>query len=49
MLDANVNRAAGIVSGDHPQASSRLFSQDILPFILVTALSFLWGIPDLKH
>jgi hypothetical protein len=46
MLDANVNRAAGIVSGDHPQASSRLFSrEDILPFILVTAVFFLWGIP----
>src|SRR3954449_10209559 len=47
MMDANLNKAAGTVPGYLPQASTRIFSREHLaPFVLVTALFFLWGIPN---
>jgi MFS transporter, FHS family, L-fucose permease len=47
MMDANVNKAAGTVPGHLPQASTRIFSREhLVPFVLVTALFFLWGIPN---
>src|SRR5690242_1579768 len=47
MMDANLNKAAGTVSGHVPHASSRIFSREHLaPFVLVTFLFFLWGIPN---
>src|SRR5437868_12065763 len=46
-MDANVSRATGIASDSSATAGSGLFSQHyMLPFVLVTALFFLWGIPN---
>jgi FHS family L-fucose permease-like MFS transporter len=46
-MDANLSRAAGIVSDNSATAGSGLFSRVyMLPFVLVTALFFLWGIPN---
>jgi MFS transporter, FHS family, L-fucose permease len=43
MMNANVGRATGTPS----QSGSRLFAREyMLPFVLVTALFFLWGIPN---
>jgi FHS family L-fucose permease-like MFS transporter len=47
-MNTNVSRAAGIASS-RPSALARstLFSREYtLPFVLVTALFFLWGIPN---
>src|SRR3954447_22621102 len=45
-MDVNVSRAAGITSGSSLAAGSGLFSREyMLPFVLVTALFFLWGVP----
>src|SRR5690349_14543316 len=46
-MDANVSRAAGIASRNSATAGSSVFSrEDMLPFVLVTALFLLWGIPN---
>lgn len=46
-MGANVSRATGIASRTSIAAGSGLFSQEyMLPFVLVTALFFLWGIPN---
>ncbi|MFL6354875.1 MAG: L-fucose:H+ symporter permease [Bryobacteraceae bacterium] len=47
MMDANVNKAAETVPEYPPQANTRIFSPEhFAPFVLVTALFFLWGIPN---
>jgi MFS transporter, FHS family, L-fucose permease len=47
MMNANVGRATGTASGTPSQSGSRLFAREyMLPFVLVTALFFLWGIPN---
>src|SRR5437660_8275947 len=47
MMDANLNKGTGTVPGYLPQASTRIFSREhLVPFVLVTALFFLWGIPN---
>src|SRR5437660_10903057 len=47
MMDANLNKGTGTVPGYLPQASTRIFSREhLIPFVLVTALFFLWGIPN---
>jgi FHS family L-fucose permease-like MFS transporter len=46
-MDANVSRETGIASRNSRTAGSGLFSrQYLVPFVLVTALFFLWGIPN---
>jgi hypothetical protein len=47
IMDANVSRAAGFASRSSLAAGSGLFSREyLLPFVLVTALFLLWGIPN---
>jgi MFS transporter, FHS family, L-fucose permease len=47
MMNANVSRATGAASRTAATSGSRLFAREyMLPFVLVTALFFLWGIPN---
>jgi MFS transporter, FHS family, L-fucose permease len=47
MMNANVSRATGTASRNPATSGSRLFAREyMLPFVLVTALFFLWGIPN---
>jgi len=46
-MKANTRTAVGSIVGDPEHAEHRLFAREhILPFALVTALFFLWGIPN---
>ena len=47
MMDAHINKAAQTAPGYLPHARTRIFSRvHLAPFVLVTALFFLWGIPN---
>lgn len=47
MMNANVSGVTGTAAPNPAQSGSRLFAREYtLPFVLVTALFFLWGIPN---